>query len=116
MRKMVAGASSDLVVSTGVMSTLEAMQDRKLPYYQDFYVNVNFVASYLIAVKSIVENDASLFGSMPQMIIDLSNLLFASKPLSQIDLKKTHDLLAISSVKDRLIDTNQAIVAQALCT
>lgn len=112
MRKLVAGSTDDLIVSTGVMSTLEAMRDRKLTYYQDVPNNHEFIASYMIAVKSIVSSDMSLFGKMPQLIIELSSLLFKSKPLSPIDMKKTQDLLAISSVKHNLIETNEKIVAQ----
>lgn len=112
MRKMVAGTTGDLVVSTGVMSTLEAMKDRKLTYYQDMSNNDEFVASYMVAVKSIVSNDTSLFGNMPQLIIELSDFLFKSKPLSPIDMKKTQNLLAISSLKHNLIEINEKIVAK----
>ncbi|WP_133127428.1 Dot/Icm T4SS effector AnkY/LegA9 [Legionella nagasakiensis] len=113
MRHMVANAATPLVLSTGVMGTLEAMQDRKLTYYQDLSNNTNFVASYLLAVKSIVASDDALIGVMPQLIMELSQLLFAKKPLSFSEMERTHDLLAISSVSDKLVDTNERIVAQA---
>lgn len=113
MRQTVAYATGPLVLSTGVTSTLEAMRDSKLPYYQDMSNNTEFVVAYLIAVKSIVSNDISLFGAMPQMIIELSNLLFAKKPLSRKEMERTHDLLEISSLCSRLISTNQTIMDQA---
>ncbi|STX28807.1 Ankyrin-repeat containing protein. Substrate of the Dot/Icm secretion system [Legionella beliardensis] len=113
MRKMVAGATATLVASTGVTSTLEAMQDNKLPFYQDIDTNENFVTAYLIAVKSIFSNDTSLFGGMPQLLIELSNLLFAEKPLSNQEIERTQELLSMSSVSSRLVETNQKIIEQA---
>lgn len=116
MRKMAAQATSELVLSTGSLSTLEVLQDGKLPFYQrydSFTVNDEFVASWAIAVKSIVTNDSSLFGAMPKMILDLSELLFAHKPLSRIDMEKTHDLLQMSSVKSRLTAINKQIMDSA---
>ncbi|KTD20446.1 Ankyrin-repeat containing protein. Substrate of the Dot/Icm secretion system [Legionella lansingensis] len=113
MRKMVANATGSLVLSTGVTSTLEAMRDSKLTYYQDMSNNTEFVAAYLIAVKSIVSSDSSLFGAMPQMIIDLSDLLFANKPLSKDKMERTRDLLQLSSISSRLISTNLTIIEQA---
>ena len=113
MRQTVARSSGDLVLSTGVTSTLEAMRDKKLTYYQDMSNNTEFVAAYLIAVKSMVASDTTLFGAMPKMIIELSNLLFANKPLSRVDMERTHELLEISSISSRLVDTNQTIMDQA---
>lgn len=113
MRQTVADATGPLVLSTGVTSTLEAFQDGKLPYYQDMSANTAFVLAYLVAVKSIVSNDSSLSGVMPQMIMELSNLLFSNKPLSSKDMNRTHDLLEIPSVTLRLINTNRKIVDQA---
>ncbi|KTD05127.1 Dot/Icm T4SS effector AnkY/LegA9 [Fluoribacter gormanii] len=113
MRQAVAHAESPLVLSTGVTSTLEAMRDKKLTYYQDMLNNTEFVAAYLLAVKSMVASDNSLFGAMPDMIIELSDLLFANKPLSRKNMERTQDLLEISSVSSRLADMNQAIIEQA---
>ncbi|MFJ1269210.1 Dot/Icm T4SS effector AnkY/LegA9 [Legionella lytica] len=110
MRQTVAHANGPLVLSTGVTSTLEAMRDRKLPYYQDLDNNTEFVAAYLIAVKSMVASDTSLFGAMPQMIIELSSLLFANKPLSKMDMARTDTLLKLDSINSRLVSTNQAII------
>ena len=110
MRQTVAHANGSLVLSTGVTSTLEAMRDKKLPYYQDMDNNTEFVAAYLIAVKSMVSSDTSLFGAMPQMIIELSNLLFANKPLSRMDMERTDTLLKLDSINSRLVNTNQAII------
>ncbi|CEG55541.1 Dot/Icm T4SS effector AnkY/LegA9 [Legionella fallonii] len=113
MRKVVAGTTGSLVLSTGITSTLEPMQDGKLTYYQDLSCNTHFVAAYLIAVKSIVTSDSSLVGCMPQMLIELSTLLFADKPLSKVDMEHTQDLLRIDAVSLRLARINQDIVAQA---
>ena len=110
MRQTVAHANSSLVLSTGVTSTLEVMRDKKLPYYQDMDNNTEFVAAYLIAVKSMVSSDTSLFGALPQMIIELSSLLFANKPLSRKDMERTDTLLRLDSISSRLVNTNQAII------
>lgn len=113
MRRSIANTEGPLVLTTGVTSTLEAMRDNKLPYYQDMSSNAEFVAAYLIAVKSIVSSDNSLFGAMPQLIMELSNLLFTSKPLNKTDMQRTHDLLEMSSVSSRLVSTNQTIIDQS---
>ncbi len=113
MRQAVAHAGGSLVLSTGVTSTLEAMRDKKLPYYQDMSNNTEFVAAYLIAVKSIVSSDVSLFGAMPKMIIELSGLLFADKPMSRMEMERTHDLLELDSISSRLVSANQSIIEQA---
>jgi hypothetical protein len=113
MRQAVANANSSLVLSTGVTSTLEVMQDKKLPYYQDLDNNMEFVTAYLIAVKSIVSSDKSLFGTMPQMIIELSCLLFANKPLSRVDMERTDTLLKLNPVNSKLVNMNQSIIAKA---
>ncbi len=113
MRHMVANATGTIVLSTGTTSTLEAMLDDKLPFYQTSEDNVDFVSSYLLAVKSIVANDSSLIGCMPQLIIELSSLLFADKPLSLLQAQRTEKLLQISSVNSHLLQVNRNIVEQA---
>ncbi|WED43344.1 Dot/Icm T4SS effector AnkY/LegA9 [Legionella cardiaca] len=114
MRKMVADSTGALVLSTGVTSTLEAMQDKKLTYYQDLEgTNAEFVAAYLHAVKSIAASDSSLIGCLPQMLMELSNLLFAAKPLSKTDMEQTQSLLAISVLSSKMIAVNQTIIEQA---
>jgi ankyrin repeat protein len=113
MRQTAANSSSILVLSTGVTSTLEAMRDKKLPYYQDMDNNTEFVAAYLIAVKSMVSSDTTLFSVLPDMIIELSKLLFANKPLSRMDMERTNELLELHSVSSRLVNTNQSIIDQA---
>lgn len=113
MRQMVAHSNTSLVLSTGVTSTLEVMRDKKLPYYQDMDNNTQFVAAYLIAVKSMIADDATLFGELPQMIIELSGLLFADKPLSKTDMERTDSLLKLSSVNSRLVGANQRILDKA---
>jgi len=113
MRRMMANTTGSLVLTTGTTSTLEAMRDNKLPYYQNMYNNAEFVAAYLTAVKTIISSDTSLVGCMPGLIMDLSNLLFASKPLSKIDMERTHALLEMPSVCLNLVATNQIIIEQA---
>ena len=113
MRKAQAGSSTALVLSTGVMSTLEALQDGKLPLYQDLENNTEFVASYLIAVKSIVQNDDTLFGCMPKLITELSTYLFAPKPLTNLQMAEVDSLLKISPVCTRMKEVNQTIIAHA---
>ena len=112
MRKMTANCSGDLLVSTGVMSTLEAMNDGKLPYYQDMSTNEYFMASYLLAVKSICSS-GQLFDNMPQLVMGLSELLFAAKPLSTSNMDKLQSLLRLDPVRTNLKDTNSQIVSQA---
>lgn len=113
MRATVANAKGSLVVATGVMSTLEAMRDDKLPFYQCSSVNEHFVDDYLSAVSSIISSDSSLFGVLPNLIIELSKLLFAEKPLPFQSLKKTQELLSIAPVVSHLKQSNQAIIEQA---
>lgn len=113
MRNMVKSSAGNLVVSTGVQSSLEAMQDGKLTYYQTLESNQHFVASYLQAVQSICSSDDSLIGVMPQLIIDLSTVLFAEKPLSSSQMGDAERLLHMSSVPGRLVDVNKRIIAKA---
>nr|HAT8714641.1 ankyrin repeat domain-containing protein [Legionella jordanis] len=112
MRLALANSYSCLVLSTGVMSTLEAMRDSKLTYYQNLSNNNEFVASYLMAVKSIVDSDSSLIGAMPDLIFELSKLLFKDKPLSQIDIERTQELLAKDAVTKKLVQANEKVIAQ----
>lgn len=113
MRHAMANTGGVLVASTGVNSTLEAMRDKKLTYYQDMAHNVEFVSAYLLAVESIVSDDQSFTGLMPQLVIELSSLLFANKPLVKKDMERTHELLQMSSVCSKLTTTNQTILDQA---
>lgn len=113
MRVTAANAKGSLVVATGVLSTLEAMRDDKLPFYQYSSVNEHFVDAYLKAVRSIISNDTSLFGVLPHLIIELSTLLFAEKPLPFQSLKKTQELLSIAPVVSYLKKSNQDIIEQA---
>jgi hypothetical protein len=113
MRNMVSQSSTQLVLSTGVMSTLELFQDKKLPYYQNLAINEYFIKSYLLAVKSICSSDDTLFGNMPQLIIELSDLLFRKKPLPPGDLKRTQDLLAMDSISMRLTEVNTRVIKKA---
>ena len=112
MRKMTANCSGDLLVSTGVMSTLEAMNDGKLTYYQDMSNNEYFIASYLLAVKSICSS-GKLLDNMPNLVITMSELLFAAKPLSTNNLDKLQSLLRLNPVRTHLKETNSKIISQA---
>lgn len=115
MRRMSARATGNLVASTGVMSTLEALQDGKLPYYQDLSINTHFVNSYLLAIESICSSNI-LPGTTPIMlgtIVQLSKLLFADKPLRPDDLQRTETLLANKDVSAALITANQLALKKA---
>lgn len=113
MRNLVVHVPGPLVLSTGVLSTIEAMDDKKLTYYQDLNINKEFVADYLGVLKTLVLSDNSLVGIMPQLIIELSNLLFAPKPLATHAMKRTDELLQMSSVSSRLIAANHEVVNNA---
>lgn len=112
MRQVVAQAGT-LVLSTGSTSTLEAMRDRKLTYYQDMPNNTTFVSAYLIALKSLVSNDTTLSASMPYLIIKLSKLLFKEKPLIRKKAWQIQGLLSMDEISSKLIDVNQTIIEQA---
>lgn len=112
MRNMLANSAGLLVLSTGSSSTLEAMKEGKLAYYQDIANNGEFVASCLIAIKSIAANDNSLAAPMVEMIIELSSLLFAPKPLSKENINRTQALLQMPAVSSGLARINQMIIEQ----
>ncbi|GGI86324.1 Dot/Icm T4SS effector AnkY/LegA9 [Legionella impletisoli] len=113
MRHMMAN-STTLVLSTGAMSTLEAMHDQKLTYYQDLPNNKAFVASYLIAVKSmVISDDPSRSALISDFIIELSRLLFAPKPLDSSQLVRTRELLEMPDVSRGLVKANQRIIENA---
>ncbi|WP_298626249.1 Dot/Icm T4SS effector AnkY/LegA9 [uncultured Legionella sp.] len=111
MRNMVAGVPGNLVLSTGTMSTLEAMNDGKLPYYQTSSNNTEFVVSYLLAVKNIISSDSSLVDA--SFIMELSELLFADKPLAPSQMERTKELVNNASVTEGLLKTNQQIIKSA---
>jgi hypothetical protein len=113
LRKLVASGTAVLTATTGVASTLEAMQDRKLTYYQDSQDNALFVSSYLIAIKSIVMDDFLFKDNMPQMIIELTCLLFAEKPFNSKDLERTRALLNRQDLTSKTIEANQMLLEQA---
>ena len=110
MRHMVA-QSQKLVLSTGVMSVVEAMQDGKLPFYQFLEHNKCFVKAYLKAVELMCASDKTLFAHLPDMIIKMSELLFAPKPLSPAHKHELKELLAIEAVSDHLVEINKRVIA-----
>lgn len=112
MRQMVANTSESLVLSTGVTSTLEAMQDGKLTYYQDLSCNMNFVQTYINVIQSIlIASQVSLEISEP--VFELANLLFSKKPLHAFEMVRTHELVNTPEVNSTLINANQTLIAQA---
>ncbi len=115
MRRMSKHATGNLVVSTGVNSTIEALQDGKLTYYQVLPINEPFVTSYLKSVESICSSDLSATTSSEtlSMTVRLSKLLFANKPLSQPDFESTQKLLADNTVTSTLITANQLTIKKA---
>ena len=112
MQHMIA-RSQRLVATTGVMSTIEAMLHGQLPFYQRTDCNELFVASYLMAVKSMCTSNAIIFGFWAGMIVQLSELLFAPKPLSSDAQQELEALLDIKPVYSYLIETNQKIIDKA---
>lgn len=113
MRKTMANAKGPLVATTGVMSTLEAMRDNKLPFYQDMSGNAHFVAAYLLAVRSICKNKDSVEEPLFGFVVELSDLLFAPKPLPNVSLVRAQDILRKAPVVSRLRAVNQEILEQA---
>jgi hypothetical protein len=114
MRRMVAETSSPLVVSTGVISTLEAMQDGKLTFYQDLKINESFVTTYLAAVNDLISADPN--NDSLVVVFELSGFLFAPKPLSKPDMKRMATLLQDKEASNELIGFNQKILRQAYGT
>lgn len=113
MRRMVANTSTTMVISTGITSTLEAMRDQKLCFYQNMATNRHFISSYLSAVQAIANTSLPAATIMAQQIIELSALLFAPKPLTVIELKRTAELMRAPKVSSKLIKFNQTILDQA---
>lgn len=113
MRIMASNASSTLVLSTGITSTLEAMDDNKLPYYQTMRSNAGFVRDYLQAVKSIVFSATSMTGSLSDEVIALAEVLFSHKPLSPKQMQETNELLKAPAVSAQLIRVNRTILDKA---
>lgn len=113
MRTMVSRSSNKLVLSTGVMGVFELFHESKLPYYEYMEHNSEFIKAYLTAVKSICSSDDTLFGNMPNLIIELSNLLFGKKPLLDSEFERTKELLNIDSVSSHLIEVNSRILKNA---
>ncbi len=110
MRHLIAGTAGDLVGSTGVMTVIETMQDGKLPFNQDLNHNALFISSYLVAIKSIFSSDLGIERSMFNLMVELSTLLFAPKPLTSEALSRTGDLLAMPAVTAGLKTINKKIV------
>lgn len=113
MRKIASNAACDLVLSTGTMSTLEIMHDKKIPFYQNRKINAPFVISYLAAVRSLTSNDSSLTACMIDLIIELSDILFTPKPLQEEQMQRASSLLAMEPLRKKLVQTNHKIVAHA---
>jgi len=113
MRRMVANASTSLVISTGVTSTLEAMRDRKLCYYQNMMINRHFISAYLSELRSLISISLPIADALAEQIIELSLLLFAPKPLSSMEMTRTSDLLDSTQVCEKMTDFNQSILDKA---
>lgn len=109
------GAYSErLAASTGTMSTLELMQDRKLTYYQYQDKNYHFVLSYLTEVRaSCLSLDLCKDKRQQVEIIELAHYLFSKKPLALDDKMQLAALLKEERVGNNLIEVNQAILKKA---
>lgn len=113
MRKAMVNSKGPLVATTGVMSTLEAMRDNKLPFYQDLTTNERFVSAYIIALRSLCSSEGQLAEPMLGFVIELSNLLFAPKPLPTLEMCRAQALLRRAPVITNLLAANQRVLAQA---
>lgn len=98
-----------VVLTTGVTSTLETLQDGKLAYYQYMDNNARFVTSYLKTVKAAITT-MSIGNHGP--IIELSQLLFAKKPLPAGNFQRLQTLLAQPAVTEDLVQLNKTIMAK----
>lgn len=106
MRQIGARSQPKLTLTTGICSTLELMWDSKVTYVQDLPCNKAFIFSYLIALKAVVRNDTSL-------IIELSELLFAPKPLLPKQLQRAQILLKTPEIVEGLIVVNKTVLEKA---
>ncbi len=111
MRHLIVNSSPLLVLTTGIASTLEALRDKKLVYYQRIDNTQAFVDAYLLAIKDIILADA--LPGMAGFIIQLSEILFAEKPLYPEDVSALYELLNIKGVSAQLIDANQKVLDRA---
>lgn len=113
MRELIANSRAPVVISTGTWSVLEASIDGKLSFYEDLIQNVGVVKSYFAALDAYFKDNGEYTQSMRTDILQLSRLLFAPKPLSDLDLQKTQVLLAKSEVVRGLQGAQQHIVSKA---
>lgn len=111
MRNMTAKASGNLVISTGVNSALEAMQDGKLTYYEYSTENENFITSFLGAIRNLTTQRDHF--TVSRKVIDLATLLFAQKPLSNIHALRAKALLDDDGTCQTMIASNREIIATA---
>lgn len=107
MRRLIKGAVSPLVVTTGTISTIEAMSDGKLSFYDYRGLNTGFVVNMIEAVRALNDN------SRGEDITQLGMLLLGPKPLAPLHLDKTKELLSIQDVREGLINAQQNLVKQA---
>jgi hypothetical protein len=113
MRRLIAEADTPLVVSTGVTSTLEVMQEGKLCFYQALRINENFVMAYLSALHNLLIQDQNLLGPFANKIFGLGSLLFFRKPLPKEILNTLAKLLDMDDVREQLIAINRTLLQQA---
>lgn len=113
MRNMIVQSSGSVVASTGIMSTIEAMRDGKLTFYQDLDNNEGFVKNYLDSMNDFCRHSISSTIAIQRMMIELTILLFKSKPLNNADLNRTKQLLSMRPLTSSLVKANEAIIAKA---
>lgn len=111
MRRISANSTDQLVATTGVNAALEVMTDGKLPYYEFLISNKSFVTSFLDLVKSLAMQQCSARDF--RAVVDLAVLLFAQKPLSTIDLRRTKVMLSDTTTCAKLAALNQEVIASA---
>lgn len=111
--KVILANSQTFVSTTGTMSTLEAMNEGKLTFYQDSSNNQDFVKSYLLAVRSISQNSKKMDSSMSRLVSLLAFCLFDKKPLNKETKEKLNELSQIEDLPKNLIDINHQIIDKA---
>lgn len=103
------GANANLfVLTTGDYSTIEVMDEGKLPLYQNVTHEV-FIQSYLLALRTLSSRDA-VNGNI---IFQLAAILFAPKPLAETKVATIKQLLTEKSITNGLVTMNQEIIGSA---
>lgn len=101
-----------IVLNTGVASTLEALGSGKIIFYQYLEHNVDFVESYLRAIDAKGRLIAT--PDIRSAIKRMAALLFAPKPLSEANFATLKTLTSQGSLRTRLGQMNREIIKEAV--